>query len=359
MLNIALIGAGKMGKIHAHNLALCEKAALYCIVDPDLAAAKNLARRFGSRIYDTAEQAFEDCQVDAVIIASTTESHADLIKKAAAAQKAIFCEGPVALNLSELDECIVAVATNDVPCLLGFNRRFDPDFRELYRRVRRRDMGDVEAVMIVSRDPAGSGATQNSLPGGLFRDFAIQDLDMTRWLLGEEPTEVFATASCLVNPQLIAEGEADSAMIVLKGDSGALCHIHHSRHSSYGYDQRIEVFGSRGQVRAHNHPATAVESVTRDGVAADNPPSNQADRYQEAYRLEMEHFIDVIDEGIQPYTTLQDGRKALLLAEAAYLSTQAHRAITVSEVETPRISPALSRSFLAPRSFDYSMHRLR
>jgi myo-inositol 2-dehydrogenase/D-chiro-inositol 1-dehydrogenase len=237
MITFAQFGAGRIGAIHAANLAASGVARLRYIVDVNTDAAQLLARKHGARVTNVGT-ALGDPEVDAVIIASSTDTHADLAIAAARAGKAIFCEKPIDLSLKKVDACLAAVRKAKVPMLVGFNRRFDPNFAAVKERIRAGAIGNVEQVIISSRDPGLPPIAYLKVSGGQFRDMTIHDFDMARWLLGEEPVEVYAIGSCLVDPAVAKVGDTDSVMILMKTASGKLCHINNSRRATYGYDQR-------------------------------------------------------------------------------------------------------------------------
>ncbi|MEY4679743.1 MAG: hypothetical protein RLZZ276_1392, partial [Pseudomonadota bacterium] len=248
MTRLCQFGAGRIGQIHAANVAGAGASLAY-VVDVNVDAASALAARHGARVAD-AETALSDPSVDAVIIASSTDTHADLIERAARVGKPIFCEKPVDLSMERVERCVAAVRAAGVPVLMGFNRRFDPSFAQLRRGIEAGTVGKVELVQITSRDPSPPPPEYVRVSGGLFRDMMIHDLDMARFLLGEEPEQVFATASCLVDPRIAAAGDVDTALVTLRTASGRLCQISNSRRASYGYDQRIEVHGELGMLQA-------------------------------------------------------------------------------------------------------------
>lgn len=324
MINIAQFGAGRIGAIHADNLARSGEAKLLHIVDVNADAAKAIAARTGAQVSD-AKTALGDARVHAVIIASSTDTHADLAIRAAKAGKAIFCEKPIDLSLARVDQCLAVVAAAKVPMFVGFNRRFDPSFAALRRDLRAGRIGKVEQVIITSRDPGLPPVEYLKVSGGLFRDMTIHDFDMARWLLGEEPVEVHAMASVLVDPQVKAVGDIDSAMVTMRTASGALCHINNSRRAVYGYDQRIEVFGSAGMLQAGNRTPTTISHWGKDAISADKPLYFFLERYAEAYAVELNHFVDVVQGKAQPEVGAEDGRRALVLAEAAYESLKSGR----------------------------------
>jgi myo-inositol 2-dehydrogenase/D-chiro-inositol 1-dehydrogenase len=328
MLSFTQFGAGRIGAIHAANLAASGRVRLKHVVDVNTAAAEALAARHGARASST-EAALADPEVGAVIIASSTDTHADLVIAAARAGKAIFCEKPIDLSLARVDACLAEVRKAGVPMLVGFNRRFDPDFAELRRRIGAGAVGAVEQVVITSRDPGPPPVAYIKVSGGLFRDMTIHDFDMARWLLGEEPVEVFAYGASLVDPAIGAAGDIDSAMVLLRTAGGRMAHINNSRRASYGYDQRIEVHGSLGRLIAGNRTPTTVELADANAVAADKPLHFFLERYADAYRIELNAFLDAVTNGTPIPVGAEDGRQALLLANAALRSLQEGRPVRV------------------------------
>jgi myo-inositol 2-dehydrogenase/D-chiro-inositol 1-dehydrogenase len=326
MLRFAQFGAGRIGSIHAANLAALPQTEIRYIVDVNADAARALADRHGATVTNV-EQALGDPAIDAVIIASSTDTHADLAIAAARAGKAIFCEKPIDLSLKRVDACLAAVKKAKVPMFVGFNRRFDPSFSELHARIARGDIGQVEQVIISSRDPGLPPISYLKVSGGQFRDMTIHDFDMARWLLGEEPVELFAYGSCLVDPAVKKVGDTDSAMIVMKTASGRLCHINNSRRASYGYDQRLEVHGSKGRLMAGNRTATTVELANEGAVASDKPLFFFLERYADAYRAELAAFVDAVVNKKPMPVGAEDGRQAIVIAEAAVKSLKTGRAV--------------------------------
>ena len=326
MLRFAQFGAGRIGAIHAANLAALPDVRLRYVVDVNADAARTLATRHGAEAADV-RTALAAPDVDAVIIASSTDTHADLAIAAARAGKAIFCEKPIDLSLRRVDACLAAVKKARVPMFVGFNRRFDPSFAALHARIARGEIGSVEQVIITSRDPGLPPISYLKVSGGQFRDMTIHDFDMARWLLGEEPVELFAYGSVLVDPAVKKVGDTDSAMIVMKTASGRLCHINNSRRAAYGYDQRIEVHGAKGRLLAGNRAPTTVELANADAVTSDKPLFFFLERYAEAYRAELATFVDaVINRKPMPVGAV-DGRQAIVLAEAAVKSLKTGRPV--------------------------------
>jgi len=326
MITFAQFGAGRIGAIHAANLAAAGGARLRYVVDVNPAAAQALAAKYGAQVVDPAT-ALKDPEVDAVIIASSTDTHADLAIAAAKSGKAIFCEKPIDLSLKRVDACLAAVKKAGVPMFVGFNRRFDPSFASLRRRIGVGEIGAVEQVVITSRDPGLPPVAYLKVSGGQFRDMTIHDFDMARWLLGEEPVEIFAYGSCLVDPAVAKIGDTDSVMIVMKTKSGKLCHINNSRRAAYGYDQRIEVHGAKGRLLAGNQTATTVELANESAVSADKPLHFFLERYAAAYRAELATFVEALVNQKPMPVGAADGRQALVLAEAAAKSLRTGRPV--------------------------------
>ena len=320
-LRFCQFGAGRIGQIHAANLAGHPDAELVSVVDVVADAAEALAASYGAHV-TTPEGALADDTVDAVIIASSTDTHADLIEASARAGKAIFCEKPIDLDIGRVDACLAVVAECDVPLFVGFNRRFDPSFASLKGRLDDGEIGPVEMVSITSRDPGPPPLAYLKVSGGLFRDMMIHDLDMARWLLGEEPVQVFAFAEALVDPAVATVGDVDTAVVVLRTASGRLAQISNSRSAVYGYDQRVEVLGSTGMLRAENLRPTSVEIATETSTRTDNPLHFFLERYADAYRIELDTFIGAVREGRAPQPSGADGRMALRLADALLQSRE-------------------------------------
>lgn len=326
-LEIAIFGAGRIGAIHASNAASHPGARLSCVVDVNQTAAETLARKHGARVLPDVDTALKDPGVGAVIIASSTDTHVDLITRSARAGKAIFCEKPIDLDLAKVDACLKEVEKAGVPLLIGFNRRYDPSFRALYDAMQRGEIGALEQVTIISRDPRPPPPAYVKVSGGLFRDMMIHDFDTARWLLGEEPVEVFASASVLVDKAIGEAGDVDTAMVQMRTQSGKLCHIQNSRRASYGYDQRIEVFGEKGMLQAGNKTESTVVRSDANGVTGTRPLDFFLERYHDAYRVEMNHFVTSVREKKPLWTGAKDGRMALVLAEAALESLKTKKPV--------------------------------
>lgn len=319
-------GAGRIGAIHAANLAQDPAFELRYVVDVNREAAEALAKKYGAEV-SSIDAALTDPAVNAVIIASSTDTHADLIERSAKAGKAIFCEKPVDLSMERVKLCVSVVKDASVPVLMGFNRRFDPSFRALHDALTAGRVGKVELVQITSRDPSPPPPAYIAVSGGLFRDMTIHDLDMARWLLGEEPTEIMAVGSCLVDPAIGKAGDMDTAIVTLRTASGRIAQITNSRRAVYGYDQRIEVLGEKGMVAANNQTPTTVSISDTSGVTGDKPLHFFLERYAAAYKAEVEHFRDVVLGKAKPIVGIHDGEAALRLADAALESTKSGKLI--------------------------------
>ena len=323
MHRVVLVGAGRIGRIHARNAALNSRIELAGIVDPVAAPAMEMSGQYGAPVLSL-DEAMSDASIAGVIIASSTDTHLEYSVRAARAGKAIFCEKPIDQDLERARGA--AGELSSARMLLAFNRRFDPNFQALKARLDSGAVGALESVQITSNDPSPPPPAYVAVSGGLFKDMAIHDFDMARWLLGEEPAEVYAAGSCLVDPEIGKAGDIDTARTVLKTASGKLCVIANSRRSGFGYDQRIEAYASRGMVRADNVLESTVQVWNESGASADHFQNFFLDRYAEAYRLEMEHFADMLD-GAPAAVGYADGVAALALAEAAAASMATGRPV--------------------------------
>lgn len=322
---LVLFGAGRIGKIHAANAARHPRLELAGIVDPVDAAAQALSSEWNVPV-TTLDAALADPSVAGVIIASSTDTHLDYSVRAAQAGKAIFCEKPIDQDLDRARAAAPQLAKSRM--LLAFNRRFDPNFRALKARLDGGAIGTLESLQITSNDPSPPPPSYVAVSGGLFKDMAIHDFDMARWLLGEEPVQVYAVGSCLVDPEIGKLGDVDTARTVLRTASGKLCVIANSRRSGFGYDQRIEAYASRGMVRADNVVESTVQVWGEGGAAADRFRNFFLDRYADAYRAEMDHFVEILD-GATASVGYDDGVAALALAEAAMRSSRSGEPVAV------------------------------
>ncbi|ROT98467.1 inositol 2-dehydrogenase [Histidinibacterium lentulum] len=330
-VNFAVLGAGRIGQVHARAIASVPGAALTAIADPvaEAVAAVTSAHGGAARSIDAIEAA-ED--VDAVVICTPTDTHADLIERFARAGKAVFCEKPVDLSLARVRDCLKVVEETGSVLMVGFNRRFDPDFRALKARLDAGAAGKVEMITITSRDPGPPPISYIERSGGIFRDMTIHDFDVARWLLGEEVESVAAMGSVLVDPAIGAAGDWDSVNVLLRTASGRQAVITNSRRATYGYDQRIEVLGDRGLVSVGNVHESRVEEAGAAGYL--RPPLENffMSRYAAAYAAEIAAFTAAVAEGAPTPTTGHDGLMALALADAAVLSASEGRTVALAEV---------------------------
>ena len=318
MIRFTLIGAGRIGRIHAGNIARHPHARLAYVADADARAAEALAQQFSAQTIGL-DVAVTARDVDAVLIASSTDTHADYIERCAAAGKPVLCEKPLDLDAQRASACVKAAQKAGIALYLGFNRRYDPSFMRLKREIAAGTIGTLETLHIISRDPSPPPVEYIKRSGGLFRDMMIHDLDMARWLLGAEPVEVFARGSA-VDSGIGAAGDVDTAMVMLRTARGQLCQIANSRRCTFGYDQRIEAFGSQGMVRADNHTATSVTVAGTSGFNTEPALPFFLERYAAAYRLELDDFVNALNDRRVELATGEDGLRALLLADAAQRS---------------------------------------
>jgi myo-inositol 2-dehydrogenase / D-chiro-inositol 1-dehydrogenase len=334
MLRIAVLGCGRIGQMHAANVARHPRAELAAVYDVNAEAAAAVAGKLGVKAAGSAAEVFASDKVDAVLIATATPTHADYIEMAIAAGKAVLCEKPIDLNLARVNACAAKIGNTKLPIQLGFNRRYDPGHSAARKAMLAGDIGDLHQVIITSRDPAIPPRAYLEAAGGLFRDMTIHDFDLARFMLGEEPVEVFAVAGALIDPALgAALNEIDSAMIVMRTASGKQCHINNSRTAVYGYDQRVELMGSKGMILSDNRKPHEMRRYSATTVEAAEPYQFFfLERYNEAFMAEIDGFVDCVEKGAQPLASFEDGRRALILAEAAYISLREGRLVKVSEV---------------------------
>ena len=318
-MRFGVIGAGRIGKIHGGNIARRSDCAVAIVADADRSAAEALAAATEGKV-GSVEEILAANDVEAVAICSPTDTHADLIERAAKAGKAIFCEKPVDLSAERVRACLEVVKTHGAKLMIGFNRRFDPNFASLRQRIAGGAIGEVEIVQITSRDPSPPPVSYIERSGGLFRDMMIHDFDMARFVLGEEPVSVSAFGSSLVDPAIGKAGDVDTAVVILQTKSGKVAEISNSRRATYGYDQRVEAHGAAGMVAAGNLRETTVEHAGAHGYTADKALNFFLERYEAAYRAELDAFVSAVKAGREPNPSGHDGLHALLLADAAYQS---------------------------------------
>ena len=328
MLNFGILGCGRIGQVHGLAIQSIPCAKVSAVSDPFDDNAQKLAAITGAKVM-SADTLISSTDVDAVIIATPTTTHFDFIHAAAKAGKAIFCEKPIDMDADRIRQCIDVVGKHDVPFMTGFNRRFDRDFSTVQKRIASGEIGDVEIVTILSRDPSPPPLDYIKTSGGLFRDMMIHDFDMARFLMGEEPNSIHAVGSVLVDPQIGKAGDVDTAAVTLTTPSGKICQISNSRRATYGYDQRLEVHGSLGMLRAENVLQNGVELASEAGFARAATEPFFLERYRDAYAAELAHFVACIEAGNHPYPNAEDGLKAQLMADAATKSLQTGEVISL------------------------------
>lgn len=316
MISCALFGCGRIGQVHAGSLATLEIGSLVAVVDAFPDAAESLASQYQVAT-STVDSVMANTDIDAVIIATPTDTHFDLIQRSAAAGKAIFCEKPIDMSTENIRLCRQAVAAAGIPFFTGFNRRFDPNFAGLRNQIRDGAIGQVEQVMITSRDPGPPPISYIKSSGGIFRDMMIHDLDMARFLMAEEPESLHAVGSCMIDPAIGEAGDFDTAAVTMRTAGGIICQISNSRRATYGYDQRIEVHGSKGMVRVDNVLENSVEIAGAEGFRKAPTMNFFLERYIQAYRMEMAYFVETIRSGGAMQPSIDDGLRAQILADAA------------------------------------------
>lgn len=331
MIGIAVLGAGRIGKIHAGNVAANPRARLIAVADPFAEACGPVAALHGAEAMTDPMAAIARDDVDAVVIGTPTDTHIGLLMAAVDAGKAVLCEKPIDLDLGKSAEAAAQIDTLGGKVMLAFNRRFDPTFAEVRRAIDAGKIGEVRQVVISSRDPGMPPEGYVKSSGGLFRDMTIHDLDMARWLLGEEPVRVTAMASRVVDPALVEKyDDYDTAMVILQTASGKQAHINNCREAVYGYDQRIEVLGETGLLTHDNLRPTTMRLTTAEMTDAQQPLLNFfLERYTAAYRAEMDAFVAALADGTALPTTAADGVQALRLAEAALQSVRTGQTVSL------------------------------
>ncbi len=333
-LNIGIIGAGRIGKVHMQSITYnVPTAKVLGITDVFKDGLQDLADKYGiEKVYDDYKEMLADKDIDAVLVCSSTDTHADISIEAAKAGKHVFCEKPVDLTPEKVQAVIDAVAEAGVKLQVGFNRRFDHNFAQVRNLINEGKVGNLELIKITSRDPEPPPAEYAAVSGGMFLDMTIHDFDMARFLAGSDVTEVYASATCLVDPAIGEAGDVDTAIINLKFENGALGVIDNSRRAAYGYDQRIEVFGSLGAAMAANDTPTNVTIMNSDGVTTDKPLYFFLERYMQSFRDEMVQFVDAVLNDKPTPTTGLDGLNSILVALAAKKSVKEARPVKISEI---------------------------
>ncbi len=330
-MKVGLLGAGRIGQVHAKSITSNPRSKLVAVSDVFVDAAIRLAASYGCESRTT-EEILNDPAIDAVLIATSTDTHADLIEKAVAAGKAVLCEKPVDLDLERARACLKAVEDSNRPVMVGFNRRFDPNFATLKTQFDDGGIGKGELLTVTSFDPAPPPVTYVKVSGGLYRDMAIHDFDMVCWMFGESPVSVTAIGSSIVDDDIGTAGDVDTAVMVLKFEDGRIAVIKNSRRAVYGYDQRIELLGSEGLLSANNVLENTVEHISVNGAVSAKPEYFFLERYMRAYEAEWAAFVEAVEDGKPVPVSLADGVLALAVAEAATKSSQSGLTVNLNSI---------------------------
>ena len=333
-LQLGILGAGRIGRVHAETLAFrVPEAEIAAVADIDREAAQALADRCAiGRVAASAEEIFADPAIEAVLLCTSTDTHAELIAQAARAGKHIFCEKPVALSLEKIDASLAAVKSAGVQLQVGFNRRFDSNFARMRQAVAGGEIGTPYLMHIVSRDPAPPPISYLGPSGGLFLDMTIHDFDMARFLVGDEVEEVYAAAGVLVDPAIGEAGDVDTAVVVLHFRGGAIGTIDNCRKATFGYDQRAEILGSKGKIASENRYPNQVVVSGDKCVYTDLPLNFFMQRYPEAFAAELQAFVAAVRAGKAVPVSGEDSRKSVVMALAAGKSFQEHRPVRLKEI---------------------------
>lgn len=335
MLRIAVLGCGRIGRMHADNIAAHPRAALAGVFDVHAPSADEVAGKHGVTNFASAEDVFASDAVDAVLIATSTATHVDFIEAGVKAKKPVLCEKPIHLDLATVNALKDRIAGTDVPIMLGFVRRFDPGHAAARAALFDGELGELHQVIITSRDPGMAPADYIEGSGGIFRDMTIHDLDLARFMLGEEVVSVSAQGARLVDPALMARcDDYDTVVVTLMTASGTQAVITNSRAAAYGYDQRVELFGSKGMAISENRRENLVTRHVGGATNVSAPLQHFfIERYAEAFTAEIDHFVDAVETGAPVPVGFEDGRLALLLADACFKSVAETRTVAVSEME--------------------------
>lgn len=333
-VNIGLIGTGRIGRIHAQNLATrIPEANLVAVADVVLESAEEVGARFGvSNIFEDYQEILEDREVRAVAICSSTNTHAQIIQDAASAGKHIFCEKPIDLELKRIDKALAAVEAAGVKLQVGFNRRFDPNFRKVRQLASEGKVGEPQILRITSRDPEPPPMDYVKVSGGIFLDMTIHDFDMARYIIGSEVEEIYVIGGVMIDPKIGELGDLDTVIITLRFENGVIGTIDNSRKAVYGYDQRIELFGSAGMVSTENETPDRHSFSSADGIQKPLPHHFFLERYAISYLREMQSFVNSIWQDTEPEVAGSDGRWPVVMGLAAQKSHEENRPVALIEI---------------------------
>jgi myo-inositol 2-dehydrogenase/D-chiro-inositol 1-dehydrogenase len=329
MIKFALFGAGFIGKIHGANIASHPKSELTYIYDVNTAAAEGLAAKLGAQVAASPEEIWAS-EVDAVLIASSTNTHAELLNCAIQTGKPAYCEKPVDLDINKVKAVVQEAQKTRLPILVGFSRRFDANHLGIREALQNGELGRLEMMHITARDPRPPALAYVKVSGGQYRDQTIHFFDMLRWLANEDPVEVYATGVALVDPAIGEAGDVDTSMLILKFASGALCHINCSRRAEYGYDERVELFGSKGMAISRRKPRREVSLYKGGSIISDGMYPGWFERMEPTFYRALDAFIRAVQGEVTEYPTLMDGLKAQMIAEAAYESLKANKPVQIT-----------------------------
>jgi myo-inositol 2-dehydrogenase/D-chiro-inositol 1-dehydrogenase len=329
MMRFGLLGAGFIGSVHGGNIAAHPRAEIGKVFDPDAEAGRKLADRLGARVAASPDEIFSDGAIDAVLIASSTNTHADLLSRAIRAGKPTFCEKPIDLDMERVKAVVREGVRSAVPVFMGFSRRFDPNHLALREAVRKGDVGKIEMMHLTSRGPRPPPISYVKVSGGQFRDQTIHFFDLARWIAGEDPVEVYAAGAALVDPAIGEAGDVDTSMLVLRFRGGALCHLDQSRRCAYGYDERIEVFGSSGMVQSEGKRTREVSFYTGPKIVLDGLHPGWFERLEPSFALALDAFVTAVEKRTPPSPSLLDGLRAQQIAEAAVESLRSNRPVAI------------------------------
>jgi len=332
MINIALLGAGRIGKMHAEIITAHPEANLQYVYDVNKEFASQVAKKHNAELVNSPEEAINNDTINAILIASATPTHTQFITMGAKAGKAVFCEKPIDLDINKVNECMEAINGIDIPLQIGFNRRFDNSHAKVQQARVNKEIGELEMLIISSRDPEPPGLDYLNAAGGFFRDTTIHDFDLSRFILTDDPiVEVSAFGDNLFDPNAKKAQDFDTAMFVLKSKAGVMIHINNSRRAVYGYDQRVEAFGSKGMIISNNQTQSSVERYSNTSSSSKEPVLHFfIERYVQAYRDQFNHFVECIINNKKPSVTFKDGRNALIIANAAYESNRQKKVIEIN-----------------------------
>jgi myo-inositol 2-dehydrogenase/D-chiro-inositol 1-dehydrogenase len=330
MLKVGLLGAGRIGNVHAKAISSHAGSQLVAVSDVNTEAAGKLAAQYGAQARSN-DEIIADTTIDAVLIATSTDTHSGLIEAATQAGKAVLCEKPVDLSLERALACRKLAAATGRPVMIGFNRRFDPNFAALKAAVDRGEIGKTELLSITSFDPSPPPVSYIKVSGGLFRDMMIHDFDMASWIMGGLPEKVTAVGSSIVDPEIGAAGDVDTAVVTMHYADGRIAVIKNSRRAVYGYDQRLELLGSEGLLSAGNMIENTVVKSTQGGVVSAKPEFFFLERYMRAYSAEWSAFVTAVETGSKLPVSLDDGVNALALAEAATRSVKSGQTVNLAD----------------------------